>query len=353
MVAVVWQKLSGLVVRPAEILAEILTEHRFIPSLALGMASYYWSTLQISEILLPPAIGGRAYFLVNFPVSMGRMALTVVLIHLACQLIRRTGEKWWDLLTVWGYTQLPGIVLTMLAGVFLATVSVTSETEVGIAWLLIIAGIAFFLSLWGLILKLQALEVCYGLDGRRLLGAIMLALTLSGSLAWVERSFLAERGFVPPRALDAMALNARLWPVGRRNFALPFDTLAYHLRSPRRGEIVGFLPPGRQGPVALVPGFWLRFLGRIVGLPGETVEVRQGRVFIDAQELSEPYLNGALAINLPPTKLPAGQFFILGDDRSLPPADYGGGIVPQQRIRGRLTDVGRMKWRLLANQWQW
>jgi hypothetical protein len=224
---------------------------------------------------------------------------------------------------------------------------------VGTLWVLIIAGIAFFLSLWGLILKLQALKVCYGLNGKRLLGGIVLALMLSGSLAWVERSFLAERGFVPPRALVAMALNAGLSPAGRRNFPLPFDTLTYHIRSPRRGEIVGLLPPGREGPMALMPVLRLRLLGRIVGLPGETVEVRQGRVFIDTQQLSEPYLRGTLAIDMPPTKLSAGHFFILGDDRSLPPADYGGGVVPQQRIHGRLTDVGRMKWRLLVNQWQW
>jgi hypothetical protein len=43
----------------------------------------------------------------------------------------------------------------------------------------------------------------------------------------------------------------------------------------------------------------------------------------------------------------------LGDDRSLPPPEYGGGVIPQQRIRGRLTDVGRMKWRFLVGQWQW
>ena len=338
---------------PVEILEEILTEHSLIPSLALGMASYYWSTLQVSEILLPPALGGRAYFLVNFPVSMGRMALTVLLIHLACRLAMRTGEKWWALLRVWGYTQLPGIVLTALAGVFLATASATSETEMRIVWVLIIAGIALFLSLWGLMLKLQALQVCYGLNGTRLLAVAALALMLNGPLAWGERFFLAERGFVPQRALEAMALNARLWPAGRRNVLLPFDTLTYHIRSPRRGEIVGFLAPGREGLMAFAPGFRPRVLGRIIGLPGETVEVRQGRVLIDAQLLSEPYLKGTRAIDMPPTKLPASHFLILGDDRSLPPADYGGGVVPRRSIRGQLTDVGRMKWRLLVNQWQW
>jgi len=281
------------------------------------------------------------------------MAFTVLLIHFACWLVMRTGEQWWALLPLWGYTQLPSIVLIALAGGGLATVSVISETEVRIVWMLIIAGIALFLSLWGLILRLQALKVCYDLNGTHLVGVIVLALTLIGSLAWVERFFLAERGIVPQKAFDVMGLSASVLPAGRWHFPLPFDTLTYHIRSPRRGEVVGFLPPGREGLLALVPSFRVRFLGRIVGLPGETVEIRQGQVFIDAQVLSEPYRKGSLAMSMPPTRLPAGYFLILGDDRSLPPTDYGGGVVPQQRIRGRLTDVGRMKWRFLVGQWQW
>ena len=88
MLAVAWQTLR--IGHPsAEVLDQRLTEHRFIPSLVLGMISYYWSMLQASEILLPPAIGGYAFWLVNFPVSLGRMVLTVLLIHLACKLVDR------------------------------------------------------------------------------------------------------------------------------------------------------------------------------------------------------------------------------------------------------------------------
>jgi signal peptidase I len=351
--AVAWQTLKELAIRPAEVLDQRLTQHRFIPSLILGMISYYWSMLQASEILLPPEIGGYAFWLVNFPVSLGRMVLTVLLIHLACKLVTRTSARWWDLITVWGYTQLPWIVLTALAGLFLATVSHTAGTEVGLFWVFVIAGIALFLSLWGLILKLQALKLCYDLDGIRLCGVITLALLLNGSLVWMQRLFLTERAVVSQSAFDAMDLKADISLAGRRHFPLPFDTVTYHLRSPQRGEIVAFLPPGRESLMAVGSGFRLRFLGRIVGLPGETVEMRHGRVFIDDRELSEPYLTGSLVLDMPPVQLPAGHFLILGDDRSLPPADYGGGIVPQHRIRGRLTDVGRMRWRFLVGQWPW
>jgi signal peptidase I len=351
--AVAWQTLKGLAIYPGEVLDQRLTEHRCIPSLVLGMISYYWSMLQASEILLPPAIGGHAFLLVNFPVSLGRMVLTVLLIHLSCKLVIRTRARWWELITVWGYTQLPWIVLTALAGVFLATVSHTAGTEVGLFWVFVIAGIALFLSLWGLILKLQALRVCYDLDGIRLFGVVALALLLNSSLVWMQRLFLTERAVVSQSAFAAMDLKADISLAGRRHFPLPFDTLTYHLRSPQRGEIVGFLPPGRESLMAVGSGFQLRLLGRIVGLPEETVEVRNGRVFLDNRELSESYVAGDPGIDLPPMRLPPGSFLILGDNRSLPPTDYGGGVVPQQRIRGRLTDVGRMKWRFLVGQWQW
>ena len=70
--------------------------------------------------------------------------------------------------------------------------------------------------------------------------------------------------------------------------------------------------------MALGSGFRLRFLGRIVGLPGETVEVRHGRVFLNDRELIEPYLKGSLTLNMPSIKLPAGHFLILGDDVRFP-----------------------------------
>jgi signal peptidase I len=352
-VAVAWQTFKSLAIHPAEVLDERLAERRFITSLALGVISYYWSMLQASEVLLPPALGGYGFFLLNLPMSLGRMVLTVLLIHLACKLITRTTASWWTLLTVWGYTQVPWVLLTALAGIFLTTFSVTAGTEVGLFWVLVIAGIALFLSLWGLSLKLQALKIAYDLDGRALFGVIALALILNGALLWAERLFLTERAVVPQSAFDAMALKADISLAGRRHFPLPFDTLTYHLRSPRRGEVVGFFPSGREGLRALGAGFRLRFLGRVVGLPGETVEVRHGRVFIDGQELSEPYSKGEAAIEIATMNLPADHYLILGDDRSLSLGDYGGGIVSLQRIRGRLTDVGRMKWRFLVGQWQW
>jgi signal peptidase I len=85
------------------------------------------------------------------------------------------------------------------------------------------------------------------------------------------------------------------------------------------------------------------------------VEVEDGRLFIDDHPMDEPYRlrTEPLLAHAPPTIVPAGHVFILGDNRAVPLQAYGGGIVPRSAIRGRLTDVGRLKWRLTVGTWLW
>lgn len=353
MTAMAWQELKGLMVNPSEVLEGILARQSLALSLALGMISYYWRTLQISEVILPSSLGGWASFLLNFPLALGWMALIVLLIHLAARMVGPGKGRWGDLLSLWGYTQLPAIVLIGLGAAFFATAPMAPWVELGIAWLIPIVGLVLVLSLWGLILKIQALKVCYDVHGKRLLSVIGLAVLLYGSVAWLEMTFLDEQGLVPQQAFHAMEPSISPVRLGRKNISLPFERLTYRLRSPRRQEIVGFVLPGREGLLPFTPGFRVRYLGRIAGLPGEKVEVREGRVLINDQPLAEPYLVGRPAIDVPPTRVPSGHFFILGDNRSLPPAAYGGGIVPEGRIRGRMTNVGRMKWQLMVGNWPW
>ena len=54
---------------------------------------------------------------------------------------------------------------------------------------------------------------------------------------------------------------------------------------------------------------------RIIGLPGETVEIRSGQVYIDETPLEELYVTNASSDNLDPVTIPAGHYFVLGDNR--------------------------------------
>jgi signal peptidase I len=74
---------------------------------------------------------------------------------------------------------------------------------------------------------------------------------------------------------------------------------------PKRGEIWVFnMPSGSIG------------VKRVVGLPGESVEVAGGRVLVDGQPLTEPYLAGPITYTMPAVRLQAGEYFVLGDNRN-------------------------------------
>lgn len=76
-----------------------------------------------------------------------------------------------------------------------------------------------------------------------------------------------------------------------------------------RGDIVVFYFPLDQRK---------SYIKRIVGLPNETVDIREGKVFINGKPLEEPYVDPKLNLSmpsLPEIKLPADAYFVIGDNR--------------------------------------
>lgn len=106
------------------------------------------------------------------------------------------------------------------------------------------------------------------------------------------------------------------------------DRRAYAEASPTRGDLV----------VAVHRGEWI--VKRVVGLPGETVEVRGGRVWVDGREalMGHPLLAGPLQIR--PGRLFRGRFALLGDNRSESSETLVHAVVSKDAL------VGRVRWRL-------
>jgi signal peptidase I len=113
---------------------------------------------------------------------------------------------------------------------------------------------------------------------------------------------------------------------GRVNF---INRLAYLKSDPERYDVVGIRMAGTR----------VQLFKRVIGLPGETVAIRNGVVFINGEALPEPYL-GAGSVNpdwqLEEKVLGPGQYFVVGDNRSMDQRFHEFGIAERLRIVGKV-----------------
>ena len=107
---------------------------------------------------------------------------------------------------------------------------------------------------------------------------------------------------------------------------LVVEKVSYRLHGPRRGDVVVLRMPER-GPELLIK--------RVIALPGETIEVRGGEVFINGEALVEPYLSHETGGTYGPLQVPAGQVFVMGDNRGASNDSRVFGPVPMERVVGR------------------
>jgi signal peptidase I len=96
------------------------------------------------------------------------------------------------------------------------------------------------------------------------------------------------------------------------------------LHGPRRGDVVTFELPSEDGAL----------IKRVVALPGETVEVRNGRVLINGQSLEEPWTTQFGGPSYPPTVVPPLHIFVLGDNRPNSRDSRYFGLVPIEQVTG-------------------
>jgi signal peptidase I len=107
------------------------------------------------------------------------------------------------------------------------------------------------------------------------------------------------------------------------------DPTRYLFRGPKRGDVVVFRQPGQ--PIGATER---DFIKRIIGLPGEIVEVHDGTVFINGKPLHEPYIADKPNYDCPPRRVPAGHYWVLGDNRNNSSDSHAWGPVPKGNIIG-------------------
>ncbi|MEK7136358.1 MAG: signal peptidase I [Patescibacteria group bacterium] len=110
------------------------------------------------------------------------------------------------------------------------------------------------------------------------------------------------------------------------------DEFSYHFRTPERGEVIVFRYP--KDPSKF-------FIKRVIGLPGETVEIENDHVSVVGTNnvdvvLDEPYLTVPPLYVPKSIKLGATEYFVMGDNRSMSLDSRSWGPVTIQHIKGRV-----------------
>jgi signal peptidase I len=103
----------------------------------------------------------------------------------------------------------------------------------------------------------------------------------------------------------------------------------YGLPRIERGDIVVFWFP--DDPTK-------SYIKRVIGLPGETVQMRGGRILVNGKELPEPYLDPGLNVtddDRPPTYVKPHYYFVMGDNRDNSSDSRSWGLVPEKYIYGK------------------
>ena len=167
-------------------------------------------------------------------------------------------------------------------------------------------------------------------------------LLVAGLAAWGLKAHVAQAYHIPSSSMEPQL------EVGDRVLV---SRLAYRMHEPRRGDIVVFDAPrtddGDDGGIGgflseVLRGVGLRspddteLIKRVIGLEGEIIEARDGRVLVNGRQLVEPYLPGDVGTgDFGPVTVPADHVFVLGDNRASSQDSRVIGPVHVDRIVGR------------------
>lgn len=144
--------------------------------------------------------------------------------------------------------------------------------------------------------------------------------SLSAQLAML--ALIAAALFMRTSPVDGLSMEPRV----RAGELLLINTVAYKLGTIRRGDVVAFRHDAPNPET---------YIKRIVGLPGERVEVRDGVVTVDGRALAEPYVRFTDRRSAPAVVVPQHAYYVLGDNRAESDDSRNWGVLHEDDIVGK------------------
>lgn len=146
---------------------------------------------------------------------------------------------------------------------------------------------------------------------------------LSVILAFGIRHFVAEARYIPSGSME---------PTLQINDRLVVEKVSYYINPPQRGDIIVFYPPENLFPKSKRRD---AFIKRVIGLPGDQVEITDGRVYVNGEPLEEGYIKAPPNYEWGPKVVPDESYLVLGDNRNSSYDSHEWGYVPRENIIGK------------------
>ena len=177
--------------------------------------------------------------------------------------------------------------------------------------------------------------------GREVIEAVLLAVVVFMLLQTTVRNFKVDGSSMDPTLENGQYLlvNRLVYlriEMDRFSSIVPFwqaeeDSVRYAIHPPERGEVIVF-----EFPDSIPSNSKKDFVKRVIGLPGETIEVKDGVPFVDGVVLEEPYLTTKDHSNGRKVELGAGEYYVMGDNRAHSNDSRSWGAVPEENLRGKV-----------------
>jgi signal peptidase I len=151
-------------------------------------------------------------------------------------------------------------------------------------------------------------------------------LQILATLALALLIFFGVQAIIESRIVEGYSMEPNLY----ENQRLIVVKAAYWFGEPQRGEVIIF-----RKPITVAGELERTLVKRVIGLPGEQIEIHDGVVYINGSPLEESYIEG-ITSPLSKTEVPEGCYFVMGDNRQSSSDSRSWGLLPEGNIIGRV-----------------